>query len=175
MFSLKTVTAACAVALTSGMASAATYDVMAGDLVRVAQVLQPSGPDLSFVFNIQDDVDLTAIALSASGTGGGGDIGSLRFGITPGPFNNVFNVMIGPDGEASTGSAFLPGGSFMAGDSFEVIFQDGIGEPVTVGVAFDATATPDVPPVPLPAAGGMLLLAFAGAGAGAAWKKRKAA
>lgn len=167
MNAMKTIAAAAvSVAAFAGTASAIT--VQAGDLIRETGVLQVGG-QLVFDFTFQDSVNVTNFAMSASGTNGGNDIGNVTFGFEE-PTSNSFAVTV--NGTAASGTGFLPGGTFNAGDMLRVIVNDGIQKPVTIGLAFDAL---EIAPVPLPAAGGLLLVALAGGGAASAWKKRRKA
>lgn len=177
MFSYARIIALAAVAafVAPVTASAATFneDLNVGVSYSFAQVVSPGG-SFNYVFNVLDDIEISAFSISATGTGSTAaiaenDVRDIRFGFSL-PATNLFSV-VQSMGTTAAGFGFLPGGSFSAGDTFSIFFVDGIVNDVGLTLSF-LTEAPA--PVPLPAAGLMLAPVLI-AGGVAAVRRRKAA
>jgi hypothetical protein len=164
--------AAVAAVVAPFMASAAVvlpYDVNVGVNYAYAQVISPGG-DVEFKFTVLDDVKIASFAVTGAGTGSSNlnaenDVRDIMYGFAL-PATDSFSTVMSNNNTAF-GGGFLPGGTFKAGTSFSIFFQDGIINDVALGLSFKTT------PVPLPAAG-MLLAPVLVAGGIAAARRRKA-
>lgn len=115
-----------------------------------------------FDCTIAGDLFINVFALA--GTGLPDDLADVTFRFTK-PKADRFSVTT--QSGISAGTLFLPWSTYAVGDFIRLIFDDGVSQPIGVGVSFGTS----VAPVPLPAAGGILLFTIVG-GAEAAMCQR---
>jgi len=121
-----------------------------------SQTVNPGDDGVLFTFTILEDLRITGISVSGSGTNGGADIASTTFEIVnpnfgPAPFQQ-FTTSFGVSG----GSAVVPGLLYSAGSVFTVEFLEAAVNPISYTVSFPVSE------VPVPAAGLLLLGALGG-------------
>ena len=140
-----------------------TTDLYAPGLdVAVEQILLP-GDTYEYVFTFSKNLRISEIALSATGTAA--NIANVGFGLTSAATGSFTTIV--PTGVQAFGISSLPGGTFAAGDTFTIYWEDGITAPVGISASF-STST-----VPVPAA--LPLLAGALGALGLARRKSKKA
>lgn len=127
-----------------------------------------SGNDLSFEFTALEDLEVQTISLSATGGSAGADLNNIRFGFMMPPTQSL---TVFPSGSSAAGIGFLPGGTFTAGQTFQIFVDEAVDGGNANDVQFTLSFETVAPsPVPLPASGALLLAAM---GAGALLRRRR--
>lgn len=139
-------------------ATVTTSDIGAGDNISVVGMLSPSD-QAEFVFEFAEDVVIDMFSVSGTGTNGGADLSAVTFGFDL-PTSDTFDTVLSMGSVAFAGD-FLPGGTYDAGSSVSIFFEDGVTFDVGLTVSFTTAAA--VPSVPLPASGALLGLGLLGA------------
>ena len=132
-----------------------------------------------FGFTVRETLTIDSFSLSASGTNAGADVTAITFEyLLNGTVIQSGALQLAPlfPGQPPTTksrSAYYyfvsPVPAYADGDVLTFLFKGKTTNPASVTVSF-ATESIEIPPVPLPAAGGLLLLAL---GAGVAAGRRK--
>lgn len=137
------------------------------------------GGTTTFTFEVMEGMNIADFAIIASDTNGGSDIMNASFDyfdVIGGTFDLVFSSsdILGDTGATGTALAFIPGwGPYFTGDVISFTFNDGIDDPITLGLSFQTTATAAT--VPLAASGAFLGMVLIGAAAGMRLSNRRAA
>ena len=166
--------AASAVTL-EGNADLTDFDLFLGDnFVGSANI--SAGEEVTYTFDVLDDLTIRQFAVSGSGFDSGADLVNVRYGfgydigtedgVADNSYDQIFEY-----GTVASAVGSITGQTFEAGDFFFFSFlntgdpSDAANDTVGTTVAFDTVA-----PIPVPAAGFLLLGAL---GAGAVVGRRK--
>ncbi len=160
-------------------AKAATFeffnDLVAGQDYSFAQALMP-GELVTWKFTALDDFSIGSFAIAGTGSSRGSDLANLRFGFSQPETEAFSSIVTASTGTSATGSGFLMGNTYAAGDMFSIFLSDGLEKSIGTTVSFETVEimTPPVPAIPLPAAGLLLGTVLLGGGAFAARRKSEA-